>query len=174
VDAGFTCDTDFHRVDHRVTAAQLADLVAAEDRGRCLWAILTGGEPLLQVDAELLACLRARGYRLALETNGTLPLPGELDWVSCSPKRGVPTRIDPKSVSEVRVVLGAGQSPTVDWGRVRFVSPAHQAPPAEEIAGFHPEASDLETADLAWCIRWCLDHPEWRLSVQQHKAWGVR
>lgn len=155
---GFDCDTDFDHGDWYELDALLAAVRAV---GPSRWIILTGGEPALQLDGTLVGTLHDAGYRLAIETNGTRPLPPGIDWVCVSPKPG--TRVMISAADEVKFVLRAGQRPHDVSLRSshRLVSPAFKG---DE---FDPEA-------LAWCIQWVLDHPTWRLSVQQHKQWGVR
>lgn len=128
----------------------------------CRWAVLTGGEPALQVDAALAAALRAAGYWLAVETNGTVPLPPDLDWVCVSPKTAEHT-LRVLHANEVKYVRRHGQAiprPTVE-ARHYLISPA-----------FGPDG--LRREDLDWCVNLVRDNPRWRLSVQLHKFIGVR
>ena len=164
---GFDCDTDFRSRETFANAEDLADRVAdlwgANHNTAQPCAILTGGEPTLQLDSDLIDALQARGFYIAIETNGTentLILAG-VDWVSCSPKsKGVVL----KEADEVRVVLATGQRPgdfKLPKADHYFVSPAF-------------EGDTLQPGALKWCIDWCLYSPGWRLSVQDHKLWGVR
>lgn len=158
---GFDCDTDFESGVWSALGELEAGMRRLADPG-CDWCVLTGGEPLLQADAALGAYLRDRGWRIALETNGTRPLRFPADWVCVSPKpSGGPLAL--LEADEVKFVLAAGQEPPElalkadHW----LVSPAYD--------GDRPRPGALE-----WCIRWCLENPPWRLSVQQHKGWGIR
>lgn len=174
----FDCDTDFVGG----TAYGLKDLEAEMRRvadPECDWAILTGGEPSLQVDVPLVRYLRQQGWHLAMETNGTRPLRYGLDWVCVSPKPG--TEIRQLDADEVKVVLGPGDSlPDV---RVKadhyLVSPAAVVAPCDHDGDCEPPTCSgfstyVPRDAIAWCIKLCLDNPPWRLSVQLHKDWGVR
>jgi 7-carboxy-7-deazaguanine synthase (Cx14CxxC type) len=122
--------------------------------------VLTGGEPLLQVDPALIAALRARGFALALETNGTLPAPPGIDWVCVSPKADAP------------VVQTAGQE-------LKLVYPQAGVDPARfeqldfERFLLQPMDGPDREANTAAAIAYCLAHPRWRLSVQTHKYLGI-
>ena len=161
---GFDCDTD-HAKGFKLTVQEiLAELAKAGDGRGCDYVILTGGEPALQLDDELVHELQDAGYYLGIETNGTKALRWPLAWVTISPKRG--TEIHQRIADEVKIVLGPGQVPPVELiTRIRsdnwLVSPAFNGPNVD------PEA-------LKWCVQFCLERPEFRLSVQQHKLWGVR
>jgi organic radical activating enzyme len=124
--------------------------------------VLTGGEPALQVDAELIGALHEAGYRLAIETNGTVELPEGLDWVTVSPK--VPEdAIRQRVADEVKYVLGYGQAlpeTTVEADHY-WISPA-----------FEGDRVDPRTLD--WCVRLVKENPQWGLSVQMHKFIGLR
>jgi 7-carboxy-7-deazaguanine synthase (Cx14CxxC type) len=162
------CDTDFVGVDGdgggRFAAAdQLARAVEGHWRGGTgnRLVVLTGGEPLLQVDDALIGALHGRGFRIAVETNGTLPAPEGLDWVCVSPKAG--TRLVQCSGDELKLVFPqAGVSPgvfeTLDFRH--FLLQPMDGP------------DRVLNTDAA--IAYCLAHPRWRLSVQTHKYLGLR
>jgi 7-carboxy-7-deazaguanine synthase len=129
---------------------------------RCDWIVLTGGEPALQVDPPLVERLHGEGYKLAIETNGSVALPEGLDWITVSPKVAEHA-IRQLRADEVKYVRGHGQGipkPAVTADHY-LISPA--------FAG-----DDVDLAALDWCIRLVEDHPPWRLSVQQHKLWRIR
>jgi organic radical activating enzyme len=159
-EAGFDCDTEF--VSGLPSTA--ADLLAkcGELAQACRAVIFTGGEPLLQLDAELVAAFKAAGWMVCVETNGTLPVPDGVDWVSCSPKSAEHT-LRAGKVSELRYVRHAGQ------GIPRPVLAADHffLSPACGPGGFDP-------TDMAHCVALAKANPPWRLSLQQHKLWGVR
>lgn len=155
------CDTDFVGGSRYADADELADAAIA------LWpdaahrmTVLTGGEPLLQADAPLLAALQARDFYVAIETNGTQELPGQIDWVCVSPKAGAP------------LVLGEADE-------LKLVYPQQGAEP-ERFAEFRathrwlsPMDSPRRAANTRAAAAYCLAHPEWRLAIQAHKTWGI-
>jgi organic radical activating enzyme len=128
----------------------------------CRWVILTGGEPALQVDRELIDGLHAAGYELAIETNGSLELPAGIDWITVSPKVAEHA-IRQRKAHEVKYVRGYGQGlpKTVVEADHYLISPAF-------------DGDRIDPRALDWCIRLCKENPPWRLSVQQHKTWKVR
>lgn len=155
------CDTDFLGGTRFATADALADAAAAlwPAKGARL-AVLTGGEPLLQVDAALIAALRTRGFTLAVETNGTQALPAPLDWVCVSPKAGAPLVLT--KADELKLVYrqeGAEPEQFVD-----FPATYHWLSPMDG-------PSLRENTRLA--AAYCLANPAWRLAIQAHKTWGI-
>lgn len=122
--------------------------------------VLTGGEPLLQADAGLVTALHARGFSIALETNGTLRAPAGIEWVCVSPKADVP------------VVQTQGQE-------LKLVYPQSGVDPArfEELDFerflLQPMDGPEREANTAAAIAYCLAHPRWRLSLQSHKYLGI-
>ena len=162
------CDTDFVGTDGTLggryaSAADLADTIAAQWRATVdnRYVVLTGGEPLLQVDADLVEALHARGFEIGVETNGTVAPPEGLDWICVSPKGG----------SEL--VLRHGHE-------LKLVYPQALAAP-ETFEGLAFERFSLQPMDgpeaaqnTARAIDYCLHHPQWRLSVQTHKSLGIR
>lgn len=165
------CDTDFVGTDGPGggvfrTAAALADAVAAR------WpasgpspapqplVVCTGGEPLLQLDAEAVAALHGAGFEVAIETNGTRPVPPGVDWVCVSPKAGAPLVVT--SGDELKVVV---PQPGAEPERFATLDFRHFL--VQPMDG--PDAA--AATELA--IRWCLEHPGWRLSLQTHKLLGI-
>lgn len=159
---GFDCDTEFAGA-MRMTAAEVVAAVQRVDAGKCGWVILTGGEPALQADAPLLAALKAAGYQIAVETNGSLALCEGFDWVSLSPKTAEHAlrQLTADELRYVRADLQALPNPAVA-AKYHFLSPAADAD------GFLP------ADNVRWCLRLCLENPRWRLSTQDHKAWAAR
>lgn len=161
---GFNCDTDFTKSFALETAYDVFQACRAMDEGSsCV--IFTGGEPGLQLDEALVRHFWGEGWHVAVETNGMFKLPG-MDWVSCSPKRGVPAEaLKVGEVDELRIVIGPRDLLTRPPLRCHhlFVSPA-----------FDPETDAPLPGALARCVGLCLRNPGWRLSVQDHKTWGVR
>jgi len=122
--------------------------------------VLTGGEPLLQVDAALTEALHAAGFEIAVETNGTLAVPAGIDWVCVSPKAGN------------AVVVTAGDE-------LKLVYPQAGAEPAlfEALAFDHFLLSPMDgpeaAANTQAAVAFCLQNPRWRLSLQTHKFLGI-
>lgn len=177
---GFNCDTDFAK-GIRYTLAEVVDMVKQVDRGHCRNLIFTGGEPALQLDVTLQRALKTEGYRLSVETNGTRPLLtkkvlgfGGLDYVACSPKPGSAVAI--RYANEVRCVVQPGQAPDPQGilADHYFVSPACWAPTVDGIPGWRSSAVDFRDDAIAWAVKWCEEHPMWRVSLQTHKILGVR
>ena len=164
------CDTDFVGVGpdggRFSSASDLAEFVASRwptdggMHGRPL-VVCTGGEPLLQLDTDAVEALHAKGFEVAVETNGTQHAPAGLDWICVSPKATAP------------LVLTSGHE-------LKLVFPQPQAMP-DRFAGMSfqhfllqpmdgPELSANTRAALDYCLR----HPQWRLSLQTHKLLGIR
>jgi 7-carboxy-7-deazaguanine synthase len=162
------CDTDFvgtngTRGGKYPDAIKLAETVASEwpatSKGKRL-VVCTGGEPLLQLDVALIDALHAEGFEIAVETNGTIVAPGGIDWICVSPKAGAP--LLQLSGQELKVVvpqpLDFAYLATLDFDH-RFVQPMD---------------GPARVANTQFAIDWCMQHPEWRLSVQTHKVIGIR
>ena len=151
------CDTD-HVEQFQATAGEI--VTAARQRG-VRWVCLTGGEPALQADAGLVDVLHAGGIKVAIETNGTLPLPPGIDWVTVSPKPEGVTVV--RRANEVRYAMAASDSlpcPLTDADHY-LLSPIFDGPnPVPE--------------NVAWCVKMVKENPTWRLSVQTHKLIDIR
>lgn len=162
------CDTEFVGTSgpgggRFASADQLADAVAATWPGESAdrrFVVCTGGEPLLQLDDALLEALHRRGFEIAVESNGTIPPPGGIDWLCVSPKAGS------------TLVVARGDE-------LKLVYPQAGAPPErfEGLAFTHhylqPMDGPAREANTAAALRYCLDHPRWRLSLQTHKLLGI-
>jgi 7-carboxy-7-deazaguanine synthase len=157
---GFDCDTEFESGRSMTLPEIVAEMRALS--AACRWVILTGGEPALQVDAELIDALHAEGYSLAIETNGSVELPPGLDWITVSPKVAEHA-VRQRRAHEAKYVRGYGQAipKTVVEAEHYLISPAF-------------DGAEVDRRTLDWCIRLCRENPPWRLSVQQHKLWSVR
>ncbi len=146
-----------------VPPPSLADTVAAQWRateaGR--YVVLTGGEPLLQVDAALIEALHARGFEIGVETNGTMAAPEGLDWICVSPKGG--SELVLRQGHELKLVY-----PQALAAPERFENLAFERFSLQPMDG--PEVIE----NTARAIDYCLHHPQWRLSVQTHKSLGIR
>lgn len=161
------CDTDFVGTDGTgggkfSTPDTLADAVAAQWIGEGpRLVVCTGGEPLLQLDIPLIAALRARGFEIAVETNGTIAAPDGVDWICVSPK------------STAELVQRAGQE-------LKLVYPQPGAPPERfenmpfERFFLQPMDGPRQRENTEAAVAYCLAHPRWRLGVQTHKYLGLR
>jgi 7-carboxy-7-deazaguanine synthase (Cx14CxxC type) len=161
------CDTDFVGTDgtlggRYLSADQLADTIAAQWIGAAeRYTVLTGGEPLLQLDAALLDALHARSFAVAIETNGTIEVPEGVDWICVSPKAG--TELVVRRGHELKLVYpqtGAAPEDFAGLGFARF--------------SLQPMDGPDVTDNTARVIDYCLRHPQWRLSLQTHKTLGIR
>ncbi len=168
------CDTDFVGTDGDgggkfATAADLAAaMVAIRDadspntqHARPILAVMTGGEPMLQMNLPLIRALHAANFEIAVETNGTLPVPGAIDWICVSPKAGAPlaqTRGDELKLVYPQRGIEPEDVVKLDFTH-RFLQPMDG-----------PETETNTEATIAYCKR----HPEWRLSLQTHKILGIR
>lgn len=162
------CDTDFVGVGPDggkfATAEALAEAVAAHwpaEAGGQPFVVCTGGEPLLQLDAAAITALHARGFEVAVETNGTQAIPHGLDWVCVSPKADAP--LVATSGDELKLVYPQPLAPPNRFAGLGFRHFFLQPMDGPEIA-----------AATAGAVAYCLAHPQWRLSVQTHKALGIR
>jgi 7-carboxy-7-deazaguanine synthase (Cx14CxxC type) len=125
------------------------------------YVVCTGGEPLLQLDETLIDALHARGFEVAVETNGTKPAPSSLDWICVSPKAGAP--FVQTSGSELKLVYPQENAPPEKFAQLEFEHFFLQPMDGPDIA------PNTERA-----IEYCLAHPKWRLSIQTHKLVGLR
>lgn len=162
------CDTDFRGTDgdgggRFESAEHLVDHICAfwPSKEAPPFVIFTGGEPSLQLDDAIVALLRRRGGRIAIETNGTRSLPRGLDWVCVSPKAG--TELSVRRGQELKLVYPqAGIDPAT-----------YLALDFEHFSLQPRDGPDLERS-IADCLHYCRSHPRWRLSLQTHKFLGIR
>jgi 7-carboxy-7-deazaguanine synthase len=161
------CDTDFVGTDGSGggkfgTAIDLAQACIGAWAGERhhLLIVLTGGEPMLQVDTPLIGALHRQGFRIAIETNGTFPVPREIDWICVSPKAG--TQLQQMAGDELKLVF-----PQSTLSPVQF----------ERLAFDHFLLQPMDGPDLAQntrlAVSYCLAHPRWRISLQTHKLMGI-
>lgn len=163
------CDTDFVGTDGTLggkfeqaatLAATVASLWPSGAAGQRL-VVLTGGEPLLQVDAELIDALHAEHFEIAVETNGTLEAPYGLDWICVSPKAGVELRLI--SGDELKVVV---PQEGLDLNALASLDFAHRF--------LQPMDAPARDENVRLAIAHCMADPRWRLSLQTHKITGIR
>ncbi|ACB95797.1 7-carboxy-7-deazaguanine synthase [Beijerinckia indica] len=161
------CDTDFVGMDglgggRFESASSLADAIeTAWTAGPAhRYVVFTGGEPLLQLDETLIKEIHARGFTIAVETNGTIAPPPGLDWICVSPKAGAPLKITQGS-------------------ELKLVFPQEALDPEEfrALSFQHFWLQPMDNANLARntteATAYCLAHPQWRLSLQTHKLIGI-
>ncbi|KFL47403.1 putative organic radical activating enzyme [Sphingobium sp. ba1] len=167
------CDTDFVGTDGD-GGSKFADADALADAALAFWGtaeaghyiVLTGGEPMLQVDDALVEALHARGFTIAIESNGTLPVHPAIDWVCISPKAG--SEVVQTSGDELKLVWpqpGGGHSVADVAAMELWAFTHHLLQPLDD-----PQAQDNARA----CIALVMDRPRWRLTVQAHKYLGLR
>ncbi len=163
------CDTDFVGTDGTLGgkfagADILADQIAAQwptpDRAH-RFVVMTGGEPLLQVDVALIDALHDHGFQIAVETNGTIAAPAGIDWICVSPKAGAPW------------VQRRGQELKVVWPQAGFALEELETADFENRY-LQPMDNVLRADNTEKCIAMCLQSPKWRLSLQTHKITGIR
>jgi 7-carboxy-7-deazaguanine synthase len=162
------CDTDFVGTDGTLgaryaSADDLADAIASQWAGEhgYRYVVLTGGEPLLQVDADLIDALHARGFAIGLETNGTIEPPEGVDWICVSPKAGAELRV--RRGDELKLVYPQ-----------EGAMPAAFADLAFERFSLQPMDGPDVAANTERAVNYCIRHPQWRLSLQTHKTLGIR
>jgi 7-carboxy-7-deazaguanine synthase (Cx14CxxC type) len=162
------CDTDFIGTDGP-NGGKFADADGLACAAKAQWpdtamgipyVVCTGGEPLLQLDAAAVAALKAQGFEIGIETNGTLLPPAGIDWICVSPK------------ADAEQKLAQGDE-------LKLVYPQEKALP-ERFAGqdfrhffLQPKDDQDRAANTAAAIAYCLAHPQWRLSLQTHKMLGI-
>jgi 7-carboxy-7-deazaguanine synthase len=162
------CDTDFVGTDGDgggkfESAGLLADAVAAQwpDSKSDRFIVCTGGEPMLQLDSALVDALHAKGFEIAVETNGTINSPEGLDWVCVSPKAGNSLAL--RKGHELKLVFpqqGSNPSDYEDLEFRHFLLQPMDGPDRERNTGL--------------ALEYCLQNPQWRLSLQTHKSLGIR
>ena len=165
------CDTDFVGTDGPgggkfatpdALAAAVATRWPAEIPRARPYVVCTGGEPLLQLDEPLIAALHARGFEVAVETNGTLTAPSGLDWICVSPKADAALRL--VQGDELKLVYPQSEP---EAQPVRFVDLAFRYFFLQPLDGPDRDAHAQAT------VAYCLAHPQWRLSLQTHKVLGI-
>ncbi|MDP2816923.1 MAG: 7-carboxy-7-deazaguanine synthase [Polaromonas sp.] len=162
------CDTDFVGTDGTL-GGKFTEADELARRIETLWplgarhrfVVMTGGEPLLQVDAALIDALHARDFAIAVETNGTLAAPAGIDWLCVSPKTGAPWV--QREGQELKVVWPQPQLALDELEAARFTHRYLQ-----------PMDNPERQRNTEACIQLCLERPAWRLSLQTHKITGIR
>jgi 7-carboxy-7-deazaguanine synthase len=162
------CDTDFVGTDGLgggkfETATALSEAVAAlwpnSEQGRP-YVVCTGGEPLLQLDTDLIDALHTQGFEIAVETNGTIKAPAGIDWICVSPKAGA--QFVQQTGHELKLVYPQALAEPHMYTGLNFDYFFLQPMDGADVA-----------ANTQAAIAFCLDHPQWRLSLQTHKMLGI-
>ncbi|MEE9271726.1 MAG: 7-carboxy-7-deazaguanine synthase [Robiginitomaculum sp.] len=161
------CDTKFVGVDglgggQYNTAEVLAKEVSTywPNNGGEKWVTCTGGEPLLQLDDTLVKALHNEGFKIAVETNGTLAAPAHIDWLCVSPKADA--ALVQAQGDELKLVYPQAENSPEDFKRLEFKVFSLQ--PLDNKSGAHEAVT----------FQYCIANPQWRLSLQTHKYLGVR
>jgi len=162
------CDTDFLGMDgenggsyNKEDLYKKIKSLVPKQSDQHIFLVMTGGEPALQVDDELVTYLKSNGVEIAIETNGTLPLPQGIDWITVSPK------------ANTKLIITKGNE-------LKLVFPQEENNPTQfesfDFTHFYLQPLDndhrLENHDL--CIQYILSNPQWKLSIQSHKILGIR
>lgn len=166
------CDTDFvgtngvgggKFTDAQTLAQAIARMYTGGRDGQKPYVVFTGGEPTLQLDLALIRAVHEQGFEIAIETNGTNPVPEGVDWICVSPKFG--SDLVQTHGHEIKVVVPQVGHDVLVLGRLRFQHFFVQA-----MDDAKPE---VKARNLQYAIDFCLQHPQWRLSVQTHKVIGM-
>lgn len=161
------CDTDFVGTDG-INGGKYS---AADDLATCVretWkggdvhrlVVCTGGEPLLQLDEELIRALQSEGFKVAVETNGTLPVPRKIDWICVSPKFG--SKLVQTSGNELKLVFPQDGIDPKDFENLEF-----------DHFFLQPMFGEDTAKNTEKVVEYCLSHPRWRCSIQSHKIIGI-
>ncbi len=162
------CDTDFVGVDGP-GGGKFASAEALAESASALWPtsdtgpkfiVLTGGEPMLQIDAALIDALHGQGFEIAVETNGTIAAPAGLDWICVSPKAGA--TLVQTSGAELKLVYPQADAPPGAFAHLDF-----------RHFFLQPMDGPDRAANTLAAIDYCRAHPRWRLSLQTHKITGI-
>jgi 7-carboxy-7-deazaguanine synthase len=162
------CDTDFVALNGtlggRYASARLLSNTIAGMWGKSAarrFVVLTGGEPLLQVDSLLIDELHTQQFEIAVETNGTIEPPSGLDWICVSPK--ATTNLAVRTGHELKLVFPQPEAPPEAFVHLEF-----------QRFSLQPMDGPNVVENIACAVAYCLEHPRWQLSVQTHKHLGIR
>ncbi|AFL49041.1 7-carboxy-7-deazaguanine synthase [Sinorhizobium fredii] len=161
------CDTDFIGTDgvgggkyHDAESLSRSIATTWGESSRNRYVVFTGGEPLLQLDAELIDAVHQSGFEIAIETNGTLEPPAGIDWICVSPKAGAPLKL--RSGSELKLVYPQPDLLPDDLKDLQF-----------DHYFLQPMDGPGRVENTAAVTEFCLQNPQWRLSLQTHKMIGI-
>lgn len=177
------CDTDFNGTDGenggQYSAAELINLLTSlwpDMAAGTPYVVCTGGEPLLQLDLRLTEALHQAGFEVGVETNGTLPAPAGIDWLCVSPKGASDIVIT--ECDELKLVYPQPQAMPERFSTIkathRYLQPMADYRPALLASDSHQAAREgLSAANTRHAVDYCLQHPQWKLSLQTHKFLGI-
>lgn len=161
------CDTDFIGTDgcnggKFASTSDLADVICGQWGSdiKHRFVVFTGGEPLLQIDSNLLTEMHLRKFIVAVETNGTIEPPDGIDWLCVSPKSGA--KLVVQQGQELKLVFPQKDINPIDYSHMNF-----------EYFWLQPMDGKHKEANTNLAIEYCLKHPQWRLSLQAHKFTGI-
>lgn len=162
------CDTDFWGTDGvlggRYSAEglrdQILELWPEDQQSDTIFLVCTGGEPMLQIDEKLISCFHEAGIEIAIETNGTIQVPESIDWICMSPKAG--TEIVQTSGNEIKIVQPQIGINPKDFEKMKF-----------DHFFIQPLDDEAQEDNIQEAIRYCLDNPKWKLSLQVHKVLNI-
>ena len=161
------CDTDFVGTDG-VNGAKYKTARNVAEKASALWPgvsqdkliVCTGGEPLLQLDGALIDAFHEQGFKIAVETNGTVKAPASLDWVTVSPKADA--KLVQTTGDELKLVYPQAENKPEDFEGLDF-----------KVFSLQPCDGPELTQNIAKTLEFCARHPKWRVSLQAHKYWGI-
>lgn len=159
------CDTDFSHYTE-MTADDIIEQ-CQKVGGNCRFIVLTGGEPTLQADKNLIVAWHQADYYVAMETNGTHPIPEGIDWVTCSPKSAFvksEAHLAITQANELKLVFD-DEHPVEDYGlktEYKYLQPCDTG------------NASRNRLIMNHCIKFIQEHPEWQLSLQTHKIIGIQ
>lgn len=145
------CDTE-HSGFTEMTASEIAEAVAKYPSRHL---IITGGEPTMQLDSDLMRAIKAKRFYVQVETNGSLPVPAEVDWVTCSPK-DAPWHID--RIDELKIVFQGQDVESI----------------AQMLPATHYFLQPCSGENIVETVEYCLANPRWHLSLQTHKLINIQ
>jgi 7-carboxy-7-deazaguanine synthase len=169
------CDTDFVGTDG-VGGGKFASAQALATRLDSYWpeqhrgspyVVFTGGEPLLQLDGQLIDAMHDQGFEIAVETNGTLLAPAGIDWLCVSPKGQA--RLLQTTGNELKLVF-----PQADLNPEDFIDLSFEYFYLQPMEDQNPRNEKQAFDNISQCTDYCLSHPQWKLSLQTHKLLGIR
>lgn len=162
------CDTDWS-FGEKMTLEEIENNIKQYE---CNWIVFTGGEPTLQLTDEIVDYFKELGYNIAIETNGSNPVPKNIDYISCSPKVNLKKLHEsfPNGLDEIRYVMDTKTNiPDIEdlpKAVYYYVSPI--------FLGKEKERYEFNRDNLEFCIEFIKKNINWRLSTQQHKFWNIK